>query len=353
MKYCKKVSRKLIIAIVLFMLYYFGVFTYFCTVDYDTKFSYPLLRNIVDCTVALSKNEKPDCPVINSYNYDFLIVNSNKCKVVDSIQLVMIIKSEVKNVERRMAIRKSWGYEDRFSDVIIKRVFIIGLVGNSSSVMEEHEEFGDIVLASFMDTYFNNTIKTMIGFKWAVTYCPNARFYLFSDDDMYISVKNILRFVRNPTEYPEYLEPSINSAVSNFINKNIIYELPVDVKMLAGFVFSTSPHRHICSKWYVPLEEYPYNKWPPYVSAGSYIVSKEALKLLYYASFFTKHFRFDDIYVGLLAKKVNIEPFHCPQFHIFKKPYNSANFKYALSWHGYHSDELQKIWYQQKSMGNA
>lgn len=75
----------------------------------------------------------------------------------------------------------------------------------------ESKNYGDIVQADFIDNYFNNTIKTMMGFNWIVKYCPNSSFYLFSDDDMYVSIKNLLRFVRNPSHYPEYIEESLSA----------------------------------------------------------------------------------------------------------------------------------------------
>ena len=30
-------------------------------------------------------------------------------------------------------------------------------------------------------------------------------------------------------------------------------------------------------------------------------------------------FRFDDIWLGLIARKANVEPFHCPEFHFYPK----------------------------------
>lgn len=313
----------------------------------------------------------------------------------------------------------------------------------------------------------------MMGFKWAVKYCSNSKFYMFVDDDMYVSVKNVLRFIRNPTNYPDYLkEPKkisqkreirypyvskINfSHISNLLNEenemnylnteyisdtntyikeelssnaeliqlsevssstqeninnqnysienqlttilnnskdaqdvltkvnnnvkekrifeNISslyiydeiespirkkrqvfdFELPEDVRLFAGFVFVSSPHRHKSSKWYVSLEEYPYHLWPPYVTAGAYIISREALLDMYYTSFYTKHFKFDDIFLGLVAKKADIEPFHCEEFHFYKKDYTKFNYKYVITSHGYGDpNELLQIWNEQKALGNA
>ena len=86
-----------------------------------------------------------------------------------------------------MAIRQTWGFERRFSDVVIRTVFLLGTATDNhhliqSKINEEAEKFGDIVQADFLDSYYNNTLKTMSGLKWAVENCPNASFVVFSGD---------------------------------------------------------------------------------------------------------------------------------------------------------------------------
>lgn len=93
----------------------------------------------------------------------------------------------------------------------------------------------------------------------------------------------------------------------------------------------------------MPLEEYPYHLWPPYVTAGAYVVSREALLSLHYGSFYTKYFQFDDIFVGLVALKVNIEPFHCEEFYFWKKSYSKSGYRDVIASHGYgNPDELRR-----------
>lgn len=94
--------------------------------------------------------------------------------------------------------------------------------------------------------------------------------------------------------------------------------------------------------------------WPPYVTAGAYVLSHAALIKFYYGSFYTKNFRFDDIYLGLLAKKLDIKPLHCEHIYFYKKHYYLNNYKYVIASHGYgNSEELLYIWLEQKSYGNA
>lgn len=94
--------------------------------------------------------------------------------------------------------------------------------------------------------------------------------------------------------------------------------------------------------------------WPPYVTAGAYALSRAALIKFYFGSLYTKIFRFDDIYLGLVAKKLNIEPLHCNYIYFYKKHYSLKDYKYVIASHGYdNSKELFNVWSEQKSNGNA
>lgn len=351
----------------IFLLDFFGAFTHMFEENFKTdSFEYPLNDpNILHYTKQLRNGQQPDIKPINAYNYTYLTDCRQKCRDADDSlivpRLVFIIKSAMHHFGRRNAIRQSWGFEKRFSDVIIRTIFMLGTTEGATlqqqdlqtSIDKEHEQFGDIVQANFIDSYFNNTIKTMMGQKWAVEHCPRSRFFMFVDDDFYVSTKNVLRFMRDPVNYPEYLEDADETLrklarrlsqsdllsknqsfvsnendvkeIQNVIDKNAIHtidtkdhmnkireylakagtltrnehkgrqlldtELPYDVKLFAGYVFSSSPHRHKTSKWYVSLEEYKWHKWPTYVTAGSYILSREALIEMFYTSMYTKHFR--------------------------------------------------------------
>lgn len=136
------------------------------------------------------------------------------------------MKSAPNNFGKRQAIRSTWGYQKRFSDVPIKTVFLLGSVEKAvgmepanvpvpkgqpplalnEAINLESAKYGDIVQADFMDSYYNNTYKTMMGMRWLVEHCTRFRYAFFADDDMYISVKNLLKFLRHPTSYPEYWE---------------------------------------------------------------------------------------------------------------------------------------------------
>lgn len=381
---CIRFRIKHIIAIIvtIFVLDFFGAFTHYFERDFYTDFQYPYVGDVQKYAKQMRHGQRPDVAPINWYNYTYLTDCSYKCRRSDDDdkylmpRLVFIVKSAMDHFARRNAIRQSWGYEKRFSDVIIRTIFMLGISHDRPDLQSlidiEQSNYKDIVQANFIDSYYNNTIKTMMSNKWVVTYCPRVKFVMFVDDDFYVSTKNVLRFLRNPINYPEYLEEAdetlrklarrlsqsdllshnkslVSEAdvaqLENLVNKHSIHtidnkghiqqirkyldsnvgrnskngslvagdgldvdgnaderatgparklldmDLPNNVKLFTGFVFSSAPHRHKSSKWYVSLDEYPWHMWPPYVTAGAYILSREALFDFYYVSMYTKHFR--------------------------------------------------------------
>ncbi|XP_058452773.1 beta-1,3-galactosyltransferase brn [Malaya genurostris] len=391
---CIKFKLKYIVsvAITVLLLDYFGAFTHMFEADFERTFSYPMEGDILSNVYQLRHGQRPAVDPINVYNFSYITDCQHKCKEDDRLiapRLVLIVKSAIENFDRRVAIRKSWGWEKRFSDVKIRTIFVLGRPAEPDRRLQslidlEYANYRDIVQGDFVDAYFNNTIKTMMGFRWAVSYCPRAKFYMFADDDFYISSKNLLKYVRNPVNYPEYLEETDealrklarrlsqttnsnssqqldNSSVSslNVRSKrqilNMDMELPSDVKLFSGFVFRSAPHRHRSSKWYISLQEYPWDMWPTYVTAGAFLLSHEALFEMYYVSMYTKHFRFDDIYLGIVSLKAGIEPLHSEEFYFHKAPFlGPQSYKYVLASHGYDDpEELVKIWNEVRAAGYA
>ena len=244
----------------------------------------------------------------------------------------------------------------------------------------EAQEFGDIVQGDFIDTYYNNTWKTMMALKWLNEYCAGVQFALFVDDDYYVSTKNLLKFIRDPyglnpkpTKARNFndvmVDPlggaSIGGGRGKLTNKRFQQPDGVDSKgkptefdgrLYAGYVFENSrPMRHkMFSKWFISLEEYPYTRYPPYVTAGAFVLSNLAIKQLYIASNYVRHFRFDDIYLGILAKKINLLPLHSEKFHFHKISSSRNEFKSVIASHGYENiNELITTYVDMKNKGCA
>jgi hypothetical protein len=65
-------------------------------------------------------------------------------------------------------------------------------------------------------------------------------------------------------------------------------------------------------------------------------------------------FRFDDIFMGMCAKKGNLHLLHQEEFHYHKKTYSIEGYKFTIASHGFKDpDEMHRIWEEQRSVGNA
>lgn len=320
--------------IVLYTLYIFlGIGDYINSKSFDDSFDYPLNIDVKLLVEGELEGKKSTVTAINYYPYRFL-TNSGKCGTVEKLDLFIVVKSAINNFGHRMAIRKTYGQETFMPERIVKILFFLG-VGTSSDtqrkVQAEMAENKDIIQMDFIDTYFNNTIKTMMSFRWLYERCSSADYYLFTDDDMYISVSNLLGYVE-----------------STILKADATKNTTQDGHLFAGYVFKSGPHRVHASKWRVSLEEYPWNKWPPYVTAGAYVISRKTMNFLYIGSLFVKHFRFDDIYLGIVAKKVGIELTHCDRFHFYKKRYDKEGYRDVIASHGFDNhDQLVSAWNEQ------
>ena len=365
----KRRNRLLIaflICIIFFLSHIFGLFTHPFEIDFSSNFSYPLdienLNQVIHqfrMKRNLNKLPKP----INKFDMRFLILNEDKCKLnnktlrtSNEIDLLIVVKSALEHRQRRNGIRQTWGFEERFSDVVIKTIFILGscherydIINCQDQIDDESQLHHDIVQADFTDSYYNNTIKIMMAFKWAVMNCPQAQHILFVDDDYYVSIKNLLKYIRSFSD-------SNNEVLTSDFSSND--DSDFDGRLYTGFVFPTStPMRHKISKWFVSLDEYPYSHYPPYVTAGAFLLSNKSLSDMYFASLYTKLFKLDDIYIGILAKKVSIKPIHNNNFIFWQSKlpsYDNEKFSNVIASHGFDNTEfLIKTWNQQKTLGNA
>ncbi|XP_022121557.2 beta-1,3-galactosyltransferase brn-like [Pieris rapae] len=315
--------------VLIYIYYFFGVSDYIFSRSYVNNFDYPLNVDVQPIVEKILSGKKPSVKPINYYPYRFL-TNSGKCSTLDRLDLFIIVKSAMNHFEQRSAIRQTFGREGILPGKEIKTLFFLG-VGESPKANTQHQideemaKYKDIIQIDFLDTYFNNTIKTMMSFRWLYEHCSTSDYYLFTDDDMYISVKNLLDYVHSESEG--------------------------DRQLFAGYVFKSVPQRYHSSKWRVSLDEYPWDRWPPYVTAGAFVVTNKSMKYLYAGSLYVKHFRFDDIYLGIVAKKVGIEPVHCPQFHFYKKAYTRDGYKNVIASHGYNNkNELLQVWNEQNTL---
>lgn len=293
--------------------------------DYHTSFSYPYEGDVIEYVNQLRHGQQPDFDPINVYKEKFL--NTEKCK--ENGFITIIVKSSPENFERRQEIRKTWGYEDRFPGTKISTLFLIGVIDDvkmMKSLDVEIRVFKDIVHLDLIEN--NPTLKTINALRWASTYCNDSKFYAFFDENAYVSVKNLLKFLQNPYTYPN----NVNNGITT---PRTLY---------AGNVEYLYPRRDKTSQFYVPIGEYPFDEYPPVISAKCFILSKEALQLMYFTSLYTKLFRFDSLFLGFVAHKAGIRMVHSNHFYVNTDAKN-LDFKHVIAFIGF--AEPFQVWKNQ------
>ncbi|CAG2243633.1 unnamed protein product [Mytilus edulis] len=81
--------------------------------SYDREFKYPLDINLKQLVQKLESSDKSSVQPINEHNYHFLYTPTNSCLFEQDnstlSKIVILVKSSVKNFERRNVIRSTWG----------------------------------------------------------------------------------------------------------------------------------------------------------------------------------------------------------------------------------------------------
>ena len=158
---------------------------------------------------------------------------------------------------------------------------------NNASIQEaialESDLYGDILQEDFIDSYRNLTYKAIMGLKWTSKHCPNARYVLKTDDDIFVNIFNVI----NHLQGLDRLGPSLNRTILCLVWSRM--------KVV----------REPTSKWYIPKSEFWPDYFPHYCSGSAFIYTGDLAGDLYQSSLHTPFFWVDDYYVtGLLASNV-------------------------------------------------
>lgn len=240
---------------------------------------YPLELDIVELVKAQLEGKEVINEAINPHNFDYIHNGQFICE--KSLSLILVVKSGVNNFSNRQVIRETWGNVSYYQAV--KIVFLLGYKKDMQGQVDtEALEYGDVVQEDFVDSYSNNTLKTIMGLNWVSQYCSRAKLSFYVDDDVFIIVNNLQK-------------------IGKFANPQS--------DMLFGKALSTSvPYRDNTSKWFVSWEDYPFDSYPRYLAGFAYIMSADVVKKFVLAIPYIKPIQIDDTYLGIIAEKLKITP---------------------------------------------
>ena len=214
----------------------------------------------------------------------YLIPNEHICSEVRDLFVVVLVHTAIGNFERRKIIRNTWGNISMFERIRV--VFLLGQPERKqyqNAINFENEQYNDIVQGSFLDTYQNLTHKALLGLRWVVENCGQAKFVLKVDDDVIVNTPRLLKILA--TKYTG-------------INRSI-FCAQVRSKGTSGI------HRE--GKYKVEKTIFPkMTRWPVKYCPGRFLVySSDIIKDLLSAVNKTPFLWLDDVYItGLLASKI-------------------------------------------------
>nr|XP_050050571.2 beta-1,3-galactosyltransferase 4-like [Dermacentor andersoni] len=205
-------------------------------------------------------------------------------------------------------------------------------------VANESARYGDIIQADFRDTYRNLTLKSVFLLKWAFMYCSRAQFLLKTDDDVFVNVDNLVRFLlalrngKRRTGQAALVLSTIssrNTLRNSFSRSNKQALLGVGAFSCSDpalrlsprlnappdtfrrpFVVShmrrnTTAERGLAHKNYLPQSVFANDNLPLYGSGTAYVMSCDAVRPLFTEALVTPFLYVEDVFItGLVAQKV-------------------------------------------------
>ncbi|XP_064616240.1 beta-1,3-galactosyltransferase 5-like [Liolophura sinensis] len=237
------------------------------------------LRHDITQHQALDPYFIPRNHKVNSYDYSFLIDGRNICQR-ESPFLLVVVPSVFDHQENRMVIRETWGsvvrtgmWADGTPLPLIKLIFLFGQRHDPSlfsTLKEENLQYGDIVLANFVDSYRNLTIKSMAALYWTIRFCPDAKYLLKNDEDTIVNLPRLVELLKDKVP---------NSIIGH-----------------KGHVLSVTRDGYI-EKWIVSKEEYPPDKYPPYILGNFYAIPKDLIPKLFHVSQYIPYLSMEDVFI--------------------------------------------------------
>lgn len=238
--------------------------------------------------------------------------------------LVLLVASSYHHVDARMVIRQTWGKERIVAGKRLVTYFLLGSTVNLSQqadIAAESQKYKDIIQKNFTDTYYNLTLKTMMGMEWIHRFCYQASFVMKTDTDVFVNVfyltELLLRKKRTTRFFTGFLK---------------LHEYPI---------------RRRGSKWFVSREEYPGKTYPPFCSGTGYVLSADVASQIYNVSESVSFIKLEDVFIGLcLAKlKIRLEELHSEQtFFPERIRFSVSRFKKIVMCHEVEPSEQLSYW---------
>ena len=251
---------------------------------FSNGFRYPLEVDLREVAKRRLQGEDVNVKIINPHPFRYIHNPENLCSEYQenhNLRLLILVKSAASHDKLRHVIRSTWGTKVREHNHL-EFAFLLGYSDlHEEEVERESKLYGDIIQENFVDTYLNNTFKIIMAYNWVVEHCSQARMVLFLDDDVYLNFHLLIYYLS---------KPSINA-----------------VTLFSGYI---SPFVETCRvrgvPWYMSWSDFPYDRYPDYFQGTGVFASMDVVKLFQAAFPYVRFFILDDVFLGIVAYKLNI-----------------------------------------------
>lgn len=235
--------------------------------------------------------------LLNPHSFQFIMDANDLCSRRDPPFLLVLVMSIHDHMDVRNAIRQTWGavtkggsWPGRTVEESVKLAFLLGLhqfPERESILITENEKHGDIIQENFVDSYYNLSIKMVMGLKWASQYCPGVQFILKADEDTFVNLPMLVDILRQP-ETPK------DTIIGRIMPESKVYRV---------------------GKWSVDKKVYAGKVYPPYAAGNTYVIPGSLARKLYKASERHLYIHVEDAFItGLLARAIGASHLDMPGF---------------------------------------
>ncbi|XP_065710269.1 beta-1,3-galactosyltransferase 9 [Patagioenas fasciata] len=263
-------------------------------------------------------------------NLSFTISSAAICSDREIFLLVLVCSSP-ENRTRRNVIRQTWGNVTDARGYAVLTLFALGKPASLTTqleINEEAEKHRDIIEGSFIDSLKTQTQKMLMSVEWTVTFCPQARYILKTDEDVFVGIQSLAGFLLSLTQLEDV-----------YIGRVIHHAVPDRAPQSPGFV---------------PVPQYPEEFYPDYCDGSAFVVSQDVARKVYVVAEEVPVSVPPDVFVGICAGKAGVTPIHSSRFSGEKHiSYNRCCYKFIFTSSDMKEDELFKDWKETSGGGDC
>lgn len=241
----------------------------------------------------------------------------------DDIKIVFVVTSSPDHPEARDTVRRTWGALSSRRDLAI--AFILGYPKDkkiAQKIENEQRIYGDLIRGKFLDTYDNLTLKTTWIMQWVSKYCTKATYGVKIDDDVFLNVDLLLRF----------------------INQGIIREN----RTIYGSVKTDwRPVRDENDKYYISKYQFEPDVFPHFTTGPAYMFPIKLAVELYNEAQKLPYVKLEDVfYTGIVSSRLNISRIDIPEFVNNFVEFEDCLLKKTITVHGTIGEYMTFVWYR-------